>query len=98
MSDKPIHQVKIIPWETDLIGAMVEYEPDFVPFQMPRKMHVGMKGIITDGQWVNNNTVGTSFCAFNVFWLGAGNSKSLRSLAHFTTKDLKVIALPGGEL
>ena len=94
-SHTPQHETKIIPWKSDLIGALVEYSPDAIIIgHKIRNLSKGNKGIITKGEWVNNGTVGTSFCAYNICWLGIGNSEDLSSFAHFTTKDVKVIALP----
>jgi len=73
---------------------MVEYAPKFTGISHDN-LKPGMQGIITEGQWVSNYSVGTSFCALNVFWSGPGNSREFRSFAHFTTKDLKVIAITG---
>ena len=85
------HAVPVSAWKTDLVGAMVEYTPLFSIRNDGLKR--GMRGIITAGEWVSNYSVGTSFCAYNVLWLDLGNSRSFRSMAHFTTRDLKVIAL-----
>ena len=85
------HALHVTSWKTDLIGAMVEYSPLFSIRNDGLKP--GMQGIITDGEWVSNYSVGTSFCAYNVLWMDLGNSRSFRSIAHFTTKDLKIIAL-----
>jgi len=86
------HAVPVSAWKTDLVGAMVEYTPLFGIRKNDGLKH-GMRGIITAGEWVSNYSVGTSFCAYNVLWMEVGNSRSFRSVAHFTTKDLKVIAL-----
>jgi hypothetical protein len=93
--DYTMNKANIIPWTTDLVGAMVEYTPQPGRGLSGFGLSSGMQGIIIEGQWVSNYSVGTAFCARNVLWLGLGCSKDLGySLAHFTSKDLKVVALP----
>ena len=88
---------QIIPWKTNLIGALVEYKPSATRGHLFLQdgLRSGAKGIIIDGEWVSNYSVGTAFCAHNILWLGLGHSLDFsRRLAHFSKKDFKILALP----
>ena len=88
---------EIVPWKTDLNGALVEYSPTAARAGLFTRygLRPGMRGIVTKGQWVSNYSVGTAFCAHDILWteLGCCSKDIGMKLAHFTSKDIKVIAL-----
>ena len=87
---------EVVPWKTDLLGALVEYSPmaDRASLFTKYGLQPGMRGIVTKGQWVSNYSVGTAFCAHDILWADLGCSKDIgMKLAHFTSKDIKVITL-----
>tara|TARA_R100000664_G_C2751848_1_gene139142 strand:+ start:1066 stop:1347 length:282 start_codon:yes stop_codon:yes gene_type:complete len=89
---------KITPWKTNLVGALVEFAPKPGRGTLFSRygLSAGAKGVITDGEWVSNYSVGTAFCAYNILWMGVGSSRDFGcGLAHFSKKDFKVLALSG---
>jgi len=88
---------QITPWKTNLVGALIEYSPEAGRGHLFTRdgLRNGARGIVITGEWVSNYSVGTAFCAYNILWLGLGQSRNFAcKLAHFSKKDFKVIALP----
>lgn len=86
----------IVPWKTDMIGALVRYLPTFqhdIRKNEDSRPLLGAMGTVISGEWVSNASVGTDFCFYNILWHGVGCSEDMSARADFLTKTVRVVDL-----